>query len=823
MASYLPETDVDTTTSAADLTTVPLPVPVPEPAPQPQQEQHVIDPTYDHDNQQQQQQQQEQDIAQHVLHHHQQSLLLNNDDHHDHDYKHDPDHAHAHDNDNDNAYDHTHHHSHDQQHHLHHDHDHEHDHGHDHQPATTASAVATTTYDDGLPSLPAIPATNATVAVAHHGLQVLQAASAAPMQPLSPSSNDLAQQYAQSAALQMGEPHFPPLGTAVISPPGAGSHASSQKVTRLRRACDMCSQRKVKCDESGPPCKPCSDLQVECTFRREMKRRGPPNKHAEAARAAKRIQYDNTNDASPPIPHNAADALVSAIAHEPPRPPTLDGDAIAPWPVLQLWVDDFFTYIHPVLPFPHEPSFRQAFASRADRTDREFLALLASMIAVLIASFPRAARAHLKNQNITGSFPTTVTMIDHCLSIAAEARGPLFTLKQDTSIDDAAASYFLGLAASHTMRWKQYRGFLAETMSFCRELGTHRPQDATMTEPLDHVNDQIGKRIFWAMVAGNRSMGQIEASINELPLPPPTTQKPYPEQPAEVDDEYIYPDQILPQPEGTISLITGFNKNNRIYMTMNELIGVEMCYGINFFDWIAQKNILSNGLVSARQAIEDLPPSLQIGKAEPGQNGHAELDHAGLHYCPPAFPASQPENDVRQALADPVRRRQLQCEIQKTNIQASQLATRSYFVERYLNLRDAHAENTSETKNSRDEMVAEERESIIQDLLAVLISINQRSLEPNGQSVTKKIRHVASTLVESASERKGPIALKAEDDLHRFIEVLAKLERTDATAVVGAAIDTSGAQDEEEELGNWAILRERQLQLMSSGVLFGDE
>ncbi|KAJ2966488.1 hypothetical protein NUW58_g10649 [Xylaria curta] len=371
------------------------------------------------------------------------------------------------------------------------------------------------------------------------------------------------------------------------------------------------------------------------------------------------------------------------------------------------------------------------------------------MIGILVASFPRSARAHLKAQHSAGLFPTAITMIDHCRSIALEARGATFMAKQEMTVDDAATSYFLGLAAGYTLQWKPCRRFLAETMSFCRELGTHRPRDpsglagslpdlasalsSAANRPIDHIKDQIGKRIFWVMVAGIRSMTQLGASINELPLSPPTTQEPYPEQPVEVDDEYIFSDQILPQPEGTVSLITGFNRNIRIYMTMNELIGVEMCYGINFFDWIAQKNIISNGLVSAKQAIEDLPSHLRIVKAEPDQNDPADLDQAGLKYYPPAFPEAQPENDVRRVLTEPLRRRQLQFEIQKANVHASQLATRSYFVERYLNLRDAHPENTQGVKDDRDEMVAQERELIVQDLLAVLTSSSQRNLEPNGQ------------------------------------------------------------------------------------------
>ncbi|KAI1302870.1 hypothetical protein F5Y03DRAFT_360225 [Xylaria venustula] len=681
---------------------------------------------------------------------------------------------------------------------------------------------------------------------------------------MSPTSNDLAQQYAQSAAMQMGEPQFSSslAGSALTAPP-VGAHASinasmhaSQKVTRLRRACDMCSQRKVKCDESGPPCKPCSDLQVECTFRREMKRRGPPNKHAEAARAAKRHQLNSIS----PIQHHAITTTTHnpiAAVHDtiptatiPPTAPTDgiangltigDAEAIAPWHVLQLLIDDFFIYIHPLMPFPHEPTFRHAFENRADRTDREFLALLASMIGILVASFPRSARAHLKAQHSAELFPTAVAMIDHCRSIALDARGATYVTKHEMTVNDAATSYFLGLAAGYTLQWKMCMRFLSEAMSFCKELRAPGPRnlsglvayppelaaaaaDSLANRSIDHVKDQMGKRIFWAVAAGIRSISQLGVSINELPtLPPPTTQEPYPEEPLEVDDEYIFVDQILAQPEGSISLITGFNRNIRIYMTMNELIGVEMCYGINFFDWSAQKNIISNGLESAIVAVKDLSPHLQVFRAASDQNNATELDQAGLQYYPPALPGSQPENDVRRVLSEPSLRRQLQFEIQKANIHAAQLATRSYFVERYLNLRDAHPENAQAVKDIRDEMVAEERESIVQDLFAVLTSISQRNLEPNGQSTINKIRQVASTLVEGASERKGPVAVKAEEYLNGFIEILVKLERSGTAAMVGIATDTMGPQDEEEEVRNWASLRDYQMQFVSSrGFLGGD-
>ena len=320
-------------------------------------------------------------------------------------------------------------------------------------------------------------------------------------------------------------------------------------------------------------------------------------------------------------------------------------------------------------------------------------------------------------------------------------------------------------------------------------------------------------------------MTQLGASINELPLPPPTSQEQYPDQPLEVDDEYIFSDHVLPQPEGVPSLMTGFNRNICVYTTMNELVGVDMCYGMKFFDWNAQKNILGNGLASAKQATEDLPPHLQV-KTEPGQPEPPTFDPTGLQYHPPAFPQAQPPDDMRHTFAEqPVRRRQLQFEIQKANIYASSLATRSYFVERYLNLRDAErqrrrveegrAEGEEEdVKDERDRMVTDERELIVRNLLTVLRSISQHNVEPNGGSIIHKIRQVASTLMNDAPERKGPVAVKAEEYLARFIEILIRLEKSGGGP---AAPGPMTAQDEEEELRCWASLRDYQLEFAASG------
>lgn len=291
------------------------------------------------------------------------------------------------------------------------------------------------------------------------------------------------------------------------------------KLTRLRRACDLCSRRKVKCDDSNIPCKPCRELGADCTWERETKRRGPPNKHAEAAKAAKRARMEMaatgvsevSGVSGAPSPQIAAKTLMNISSDG-----LLDAESIAPMPVLELLVDDYFTYIHPLAPFPHEPTFRQSFANREDRSKPEFLTLLASMIGALVASFPRSAREYLKAQYSTHLFPKAIVLVERCREVALLTRGNKWILKQPKTLDDACASYLLALSAVNTLQWNAARHFMSETLTLIRELGFQKPKHpeelptfgsdpySQELSPFNHVKDQIAKRLFWCLLLGIR-------------------------------------------------------------------------------------------------------------------------------------------------------------------------------------------------------------------------------------------------------------------------------------------------------------------------------
>ncbi|KAK8034523.1 hypothetical protein PG993_009518 [Apiospora rasikravindrae] len=118
-------------------------------------------------------------------------------------------------------------------------------------------------------------------------------------------------------------------------------------------------------------------------------------------------------------------------------------------------------------------------------------------------------------------------------------------------------------------------------------------------------------------------------------------------------------------------------------------------------------------------------------------------------------------------------------------------------------------------KDEVDLMITNERELIVQHLLTVLTTITQRNMEPNGASLVNKIRQIASTLLNDAPERKGPMAMKAEEYLSKFLDIMMKLEKTGT--VTGGVNGTMTPHDEEEELQHWASLRDYQIQFAANG------
>lgn len=292
-------------------------------------------------------------------------------------------------------------------------------------------------------------------------------------------------------------------------------------------------------------------------------------------------------------------------------------------------------------------------------------------------------------------------------------------------------------------------------------------------------------------------MQQLGASFAELTILPPTPNDPYPPLPLEVDDQYIYVSHVDNQPPGVISEITGFNLGVQVYLTCVPLTTMEMAYGIGeVFDWNRQKRVIEECLRAVKRSLDNIPAELMLKpSSRPGEFEQSIPVAESREYFPPMhdFPGARRggDNDPRNGDSSikPDVKRNLQYEIQKANVYASQLGTRSYLVEKYWNLFDAHNASASARENGTsnnssvtsspgvmasgldgilrnslggvapgqfdvvENHMNSERENIVKDLLQVLSSISQVNMEPNGSSFVSSPHHKQNNITNIASDR----------------------------------------------------------------------
>ena len=645
---------------------------------------------------------------------------------------------------------------------------------------------------------------------------------------------------------------------------------SGETKARLRKACDSCSVRKVKCDEQQP-CKACEALQIPCTFERPSKRRGPPNKHAESLKR----KYDSPDGPAMPQPQPSSPTHAAHTLAYFSQQQVLSAETICPMSLLERLVDDYFTFIHPLVPLPHEQWFRDFFQRRHDLTNSTFLALIASMLGYLVACFPRRPRQHIREglqmehqQQMESLYSNPMDLVDRCHKIAMEALGPAY-LDRKMTVHDAVVSYLQALTCIQTNNRQSAILYFKQCMAISQTVGLHKV-NATSTATtnghavpaarmtanghalegphhagVDQLMRELGKRTFWASFVGIKTLHQADVSETDLLMPPATSSNPYPALPVEIDDGYITPEHILLelQPPDLIPAMTGFNANIRVLSTFHDLAVIELVRGVDdIVDWGRQKKILDVSLQSVKHALDGLPNELVLNLQAPSSESRE-----------PKYPSPNPGSSLAQEIAQSAinglvhtridfnraaERRRIQYEIQKANIYTTELATRLYLVEKYMSYYDAYNLTKSDPGNldgalspgviapildkyepsdqsgTTEQDLAAEREDIVKHFVILLGQINEISTETQGNSFISDLIRVARVLLDAPNAHKGNLAQGSETHLRASLEVLEKLNMLSPGG--------NWVTDEEEVAQLWTKLRGYQVGFAQSGVL-GEE
>lgn len=492
-----------------------------------------------------------------------------------------------------------------------------------------------------------------------------------------------------------------------------------------------------------------------------------------------------------PSPTRDAAFGLAALGSAPSAPVTqapLSADSICDIATLSVLIDDYFTYIHPLIPIPHEPTFRQQFESRHDITDRSFLALLATMIEILVTSFPRRVKQIFTTPQARAMYPHASVLVSRCHSVFSKARGEGFLDREELNLYDACSSYLAGLSFAYTFDLRRWRLYVSECIIVLRTLNHQKSDDQAemgMHGSVDYIDQQIGRRLFWLCFVGAMTMRQLGSSDSDVILPNAHSEA-LPPLPEPVDDEYIRSDHIGSQPPNVVSKLLGFNYNIKIYRAFHHLIAIEMAVGTDtLFDWDRQRSAIKSALREVKAITKDVPPELALEKREeygewpPRASDVSQYSHLFHGRRNPAadqvglLPAEDPNR------TSPYPRQVVAYEMQKANIYGTQLATRSYLVERFWNLyelherqraalsptqaqfgdnknlpynsptvaflatglenrfqptRGAHTPSESHGVDDGEQMMAVEREDIVRDMARLLRTINQVNMEPNGHS-----------------------------------------------------------------------------------------
>ena len=531
-------------------------------------------------------------------------------------------------------------------------------------------------------------------------------------------------------------------------------------------------------------------------------------------------------------------------------------EAICPLEILTLLVDDFFVYIHPLHPFPHEPTFKKALnQDRQDTRDPRFLALLASMIGALASSYPRRPLKRLKDRHSKHLFPTSFDLVNRCRDICLEARGTGFYSRKDLGIPDAATSYFLGLMATNCFTVSEGELYFGECFNLLRSMGYQRyftHEDGTTRAPefgqapttpqhANLIDREVAFRLYWSLFIFVRSAFTFAfgSGIADIHFNPNTPLRRHPPLPVEVDDVRIFADRIDPQPENHPSTVAAFNTLCRVHLAYEPIKAWKLSWAVDErLDRDKQNEMYVRCIAHSQQVFEEmLPTEYQLGRAPspqqpgshvPGKLWEQQQQGQGIgSLLSPSIgtshqlgePSVNGINGMYGNLSGHPPVRHIAREVQKANVHITYLTAKSFYLEKYWTS-NGLAENII---GMTIEQVQAERLYLARQMLDVLSQIHPWHMEPNSFGFCMKIRQVASTLytLSATVQRNGHVKVEGDQSadqgeiaqayLREFLKILTNLEKGGRGLRADGRRNTyesfAEEMNDEDELRTWADLR----------------
>lgn len=438
-------------------------------------------------------------------------------------------------------------------------------------------------------------------------------------------------------------------------------------------------------------------------------------------------------------------------------------DVLCSRELVLLMLEDFVTFLYPLIPVIHRPTFRRSIAMSQDDEDTDLRGLVIAMCATIVGTAPSRYAAY-RSYKSPLLFESRQAFIDHAYSVLLQLRTPEYF--DQISFQKFATYYLFDIAFFQIGNANRARMIEVECLQLGRMLNLHR---ITEYRGLNHIETQLRKKGFWLLFY-SYVHGQVQSLRKErLTFLDPTLLESIDLEslmPLEIDDEAIFEDRIVSGLSSQPNLTTGFNLTSLVFWAAIESRqsypivdpGQRMCKCAHPSDRHRQVAHLLGRLQDLKYALDSTPPELRQWAARPMP-------------LSPDMSSNAPGVVVSQLGAI------------RGNLHITHLWLQSILLDQLESLLQNQSASFSipaylATAESR----WSERENLCSQLIHVLHAIPQQDLEPNGLHFAFKIRDVAVGLLSCPFEPHEPASLRAAEFVREFTKLLSRLDSSEVVA-----------------------------------------
>ncbi|KAL2017107.1 hypothetical protein VTK56DRAFT_2579 [Thermocarpiscus australiensis] len=292
--------------------------------------------------------------------------------------------------------------------------------------------------------------------------------------------------------------------------------------TAVKRACDACHRRKVKCDGINP-CRNCSASQLGCTYNAIPQKKGPKGSRAKVINELKETQRQTTLTTK--MQNGAASSSVLA-----PDPRLLTKDT------LKACVDFFFAHMYPIMPILDRQRLEQETMYLDQNLDAYCLLTSLCAFVCLQPGMVLPGMGMSMNDPFNpdmmfsggGNILTSSLLLEETLRVR---KG--FDYVASPTLNSLCTSYFL-FAVHHGLELHDKAWFhLREATTLAHMVRMNEEQTYLQYDSNDSMDASRRKRLYWLLFVTERAYAlqhnrplTLQATVN-LPSPNDHTADPF--------------------------------------------------------------------------------------------------------------------------------------------------------------------------------------------------------------------------------------------------------------------------------------------------------